>query len=97
MHQVIKSFKVLQNDPNPFNPHTTIEYEIPKTGQVEVSIIDMNGRLVKSLMNNKQQAGLHSVIWNGQNVSGVKVASGFYIYMVNYNGSIISKKMILIK
>lgn len=97
MQAIIKSFKLRQNYPNPFNPSTTIEYELPKTGKVEVSIFDMNGRLVKNIVNQSQPAGSHKVVWNGQSRSGQKVASGFYVYMVKFGKSVSAKKMLFIK
>lgn len=97
MQAIVKSFKLMQNYPNPFNPSTTIQYEIPKPGKVEVKIFDINGRLVKKIIRQNQQAGLQKVIWNGQNKSGVKVASGFYVYTVKFENAILSKKMILLK
>ena len=93
----IKSFKLHQNYPNPFNPSTTIEYNIPKSGYVEVAIYDLRGRLVKTLVKEKQIKGNHKVVWYGVNKYGKKVVSGFYIYSIKFENSISSKKMILIK
>lgn len=97
MAKIIKSFKLQQNYPNPFNPSTTIQYEIPKSGKVELKIYDINGRLVKELLSDFQQAGLHKKKWNGLNESGKKVSSGFYVYTVKFENSVYSKKMILLK
>ena len=97
LQNIVKSFKLMQNYPNPFNPSTTIQYEIPKTGKVEVSIFDINGRLIKNVVNQTQQAGSRRVVWNGQNKSGVQVASGLYVYTVKFENTILSKKMILLK
>ena len=94
---IIKSLKLLQNYPNPFNPSTTIEYNIPKSGHVEVAIYDLGGRLIKTLIRKNQIKGKHKVIWDGKNQFGKKVVSGFYIYSIKYENSISSKKMILIK
>ncbi|VAX26894.1 hypothetical protein MNBD_IGNAVI01-2793 [hydrothermal vent metagenome] len=97
IQNVVKSFKLMQNYPNPFNPSTTIQYEIPDKSNVEVTIYDLTGRVVNRLVNQYQQAGLHSVVWNGKNQFGIRVASGFYIYSVKYKNNISSKKMILLK
>ena len=97
IESVISSFKLLQNYPNPFNPSTTIEYEIPKSGKVEVSIYDLNGRLIKILVNANQNQGNHKVNWDGVNQSGKKVSSGFYVYSIKFENSVSSKKMILVK
>jgi len=94
---IIKSFKLLQNYPNPFNPSTSIEYEIPKSGGVEISIYDLNGRLVKTLVQENQQQGRHQVIWDGLDKSNQKVVSSFYIYSIKFDNTTLSKKMVLIK
>jgi len=94
---IVKSFKLMQNYPNPFNPSTTIHYEIPKAGEIEISIFNMNGRLIKNIVNQNQQAGTHKVVWNGINKTGNKVSSGLYIYTVRFEDTISSKKMILLK
>lgn len=94
---IIKSFKLLQNYPNPFNPSTSIEYEIPKSGGVEISIYDLNGRLVKTLVQENQQQGRHKVIWDGLDKSNQKVVSSFYIYSIKFDNTTLSKKMVLIK
>ena len=97
MQAIVKSFKLRQNYPNPFNPSTTIRYEIPEKGKVEVSIFDLNGKLIKNLVNRYQTAGSHQIVWKGENQAGQKVASGFYIYTVKFNNTVSSKKMLLIK
>jgi len=97
LSHIVKSFKLLQNYPNPFNPSTTIQYEIPKDGEVEISIYDLTGRLIRTIVNQNQQAGTHSAVWNGQTESGSKVASGMYMYTVKYANTVSSKKMLLIK
>jgi FlgD Ig-like domain len=94
---VIQSFRLMQNYPNPFNPSTTIEYEIPQAGEVEVRIFDLNGRLVKTIEKKAQASGTYQVRWDGKNEEGLRVASGLYLYSVQYENAIYSKKMILIK
>jgi len=95
--RIVKSFKLMQNYPNPFNPSTTIQYEIPKAGKVEVQIFDIGGQLIKNIYSETQKAGSQKVVWNGQNNSGARVASGLYIYTVKFENSVFSKKMILLK
>lgn len=94
---IIKSFTLSQNYPNPFNPSTSIEYEIPKSGGVKISIYDLNGHLVKTLVQENQQQGKHQVVWDGLDRSNQKVVSGFYIYSIKFDNATLSKKMILIK
>jgi hypothetical protein len=94
---VIKTFALLQNYPNPFNPNTTIEYQLPKTGNVEIKIFSINGQLVKTLESSHQIAGTHSVVWDGRNNGGQTVASGLYIYQVAFENSVLAKKMMFVK
>jgi hypothetical protein len=95
--KVIHSFQLYQNYPNPFNPSTIIEYDIPKTGMVEINIYNIQGRLVKKLDNSVHQSGSQKVVWDGRDNIGAKVASGVYFYQVRYSGNTITKKLMLIK
>ena len=97
IEHIITSFKLLQNYPNPFNPSTTIEYEIPKSGNVEISVYDLSGRVIKTLLNENQQKGNFKIVWDGTNQSDQKVSSGFYVYSIKFDNAVFSKKMILIK
>jgi hypothetical protein len=94
---VLASFVLYQNYPNPFNPSTTIQYNIPKSGEVEVKIFDVQGRLIRSLGKTYRQAGIHSFIWDSRVNSGVIAASGTYFCHVLFNGSSLVKKLLLIK
>jgi hypothetical protein len=85
-------FSVKQNFPNPFNPVTRISYEIPTDVIVSLKIYDISGREIKQLLNEKQNAGYYSVIFNGENFS-----SGIYLYRLIAGNNIVTKKMILIK
>ena len=95
--RILKSFKLSQNYPNPFNPSTSIEYEIYKPGKVEISIFDLNGRLVNTLIQENQPQGRHKVNWDGLDKSNQRVCSGFYIYSIHFDNTTLSKKMVLIK
>ena len=94
---VPSSFTLNQNYPNPFNPSTSISFSIPETANVEVEIRDINGRLIKSLSNSIQKAGLTNLIWNSTNEEGLNVSAGVYFYSVKVNSNIQTKKMILLK
>ena len=94
---VPNSFTLNQNYPNPFNPSTSISFSIPETANVEVEIRDINGRLIKSLSNRIQKAGLTNLIWNSTNEEGLNVSAGVYFYSVKVNNNIQTKKMILLK
>ena len=90
-------FHVYQNYPNPFNPSTTIRYSIPKSGNVIISIYDINGNLISTLLKAQQNAGTHEVSWNGKNNSEMPVVSGVYLYKVQAGNSSKISKMILLK
>lgn len=90
-------FELSQNYPNPFNPTTKIAYSLPQNSYVSIKVYDMLGREVKTLANTEMLAGNHSVDWNGDDNSGIKVASGAYIYKITASNFVAVKKMILIK
>ena len=75
-------FKVYQNYPNPFNPSTTIRYLLPEAGNVAINIYDIEGKIISTLLNNKQSPGTYEVTWNGKNKQGMPVVSGVYFYKI---------------
>jgi hypothetical protein len=90
-------FYVYQNYPNPFNPSTTIRYSISKPDNVIINIYDINGSLISTLLNSKQNTGVHEVSWNGVNNDGMPVVSGVYLYKVQSGNSSKISKMILLR
>ncbi len=97
-------FSLGQNYPNPFNPSTTIRFALPEPARVVLTVYDILGRQVKSLVDGHQEAGVRSVEWDGTNESGVRVVSGVYFYRVEFvpaadpgRWSVEQKKMILLK
>ena len=78
VQSVPTQYKIYQNYPNPFNSNTTIHYELPENGQVEIAIFNMAGQLVKSLVNDYQDAGYHQVGWDSNNYNGIPMPSGLY-------------------
>lgn len=86
------SYVLEPNFPNPFNPKTTICFQITKQGKVVLRIYDVLGRSVQNLIDAKFQAGRHTVTWDGRDDSGQCVASGVYIYRLETGNKIISKK-----
>ena len=86
-----------QNYPNPFNPTTNIKFNIPTSSNVNLSIYNVKGQLVKTLVNDKFAAGEHSVTWNGVDNNNNTVASGVYFYKLDANGSTEMRKMLLMK
>lgn len=93
----IVDYNLGQNYPNPFNPSTTINYTVPVTSNVQIDIFDLNGRLVKTLINKTRNAGDHSVSWDGKDNSSVSVSTGTYFYQVRVGSFVQAKKMLLIK
>ena len=86
-----------QNYPNPFNPETKISYKLPENGFVSLTIHDLLGRKIKTLVSDYQQAGQYSVTWNGKDETGNSLASGIYLYTLKTGNILQSKKMILMK
>jgi hypothetical protein len=91
------AFRLLRNYPNPFNPSTTIMYEIVGTSEIRIRIFDTRGALIRDLLNESQPAGLHQVVWDGTDNGQVHVSSGMYISVVQCGGQVLSRKMILMK
>ena len=96
-YAVPDKYSLSQNYPNPFNPETTIEYALPKSGFVEITIFDTNGKLVRQLVSGQQQVGNHWVKWNGRNDSGTQVSSGVYFAKMKAGAFRQTNKMILMK
>ncbi|MCD6379328.1 T9SS type A sorting domain-containing protein, partial [bacterium] len=86
-----------QNCPNPFNPSTTIKFNLKNKGHVSIQIYDVAGRLVNTLVNDVREAGRYTETWNGINNRGANVASGVYFYRMNAEDYSDTKKMILLR
>jgi hypothetical protein len=87
-----------QNFPNPFNPATTVAFDLAKPAMVRIGIYDVSGRLVKTLIDRSMEAGSHEVGWNGMNNAGTGVPSGMYFYrMTTSDGFTATRKMILLR
>jgi hypothetical protein len=90
-------FNVFQNFPNPFNPITTLKYDLPEDSFVEITIYDMLGNVVNNLVNRNQRRGYKSVQWNATNDQGQPVSTGVYLYRIEAGDYRQTKKMILLK
>ena len=90
-------FAIHQNYPNPFNPVTTLRYDLPEQGHVRITIYDMLGRDVKTLVNRYQDPGYRSIIWDATNDYGKPVSAGIYLYQIQTNNFLKTRKMILVK
>lgn len=92
-----KEFSLSQNYPNPFNPKTNIKYGLKHDVQVKITVYDIMGRVVKTLVDEYQTAGYKSVIWDGTNGSNREISSGVYFYKIEAGSFVSTKKMLLLK
>jgi Leucine-rich repeat (LRR) protein len=83
--------------PNPFNPVTTLRYDLPEDALVNITIYDMMGRLVNNLVSSTQNAGYKSIQWNATNNIGKPVSAGLYLYTIEAGKFRQTKKMVLLK
>jgi hypothetical protein len=90
-------YELVQNYPNPFNPDTKIQFNLPSAGKVLLTVININGQKVATLVDRSMDAGVHLVTWDGRNEIGASVASGVYFYRIEVNGFQQTKKMMLLK
>jgi len=92
-----EAFALHQNYPNPFNPITTLRYDLPENSFVNITVYDLLGKKVKTLVNTTQNAGFKSVIWNATNNQGNPVSAGVYLYKIQAGEFVQTKKMVLLK
>jgi VCBS repeat-containing protein len=95
--EIPDSYTLSQNYPNPFNPTTSIQYQLPEATGVKIAVFDMQGRLVRTIVNQEQKAGTYTVQWDGRSESGVQAASGMYIYQIRTESFVSTKRMMLVK
>jgi hypothetical protein len=88
-------FALCQSRPNPFSDHTAIRYSVPRPLDVNLAVYDLSGRLVTTLVNGKQPAGWHNVVWNRTNGKGSRVASGVYFYKLNSGTYRTTRKLVI--
>ncbi len=86
-----------QNFPNPFNPRTTIPFHLPVSSHVHLSVLDLLGRRIITLVNEILPTGSHDIEWNGRNAEGNPVSSGVYLYRLKTGKTSLTKKMLLLK
>ena len=92
-----QSFTLEQNYPNPFNPSTTILYNLSSDELISFEIFNLNGKKVRTLVNEYQNSGPKKVIWNGDNNHGKQVPAGMYLYSLIAGDVKQTKKMLLVK
>ncbi|KAA3601521.1 MAG: T9SS C-terminal target domain-containing protein [Calditrichaeota bacterium] len=95
--QLPETFALKQNFPNPFNPTTKINFDLPISSKVKLEIFNLLGQKVRTLVDRKINAGFNSVTWNGKNDFGNQVSSGIYIYKIQTEDFTQSKKMVFLK
>jgi hypothetical protein len=90
-------FSINSAYPNPFNPITTLRYDLPEQSLVNITIYDLLGREIRTLVNTTQDAGFKSVLWNATNDYGKPVSAGVYLYQIQAGEFVQTKKMVLLK
>jgi hypothetical protein len=90
-------FALEQNQPNPFNPTTTIRFVVPAAVRAVLSIYSTDGRLVRTLFDDVATPGANEVTWDGRDASGTGVSSGVYFYRLSAGKSSATRKMVLLK
>ncbi len=90
-------FALKPNHPNPFNPATTISYDLPQAVEVKLEIFDVLGRRVRTLVQQRQPAGRYTITWNGRNEQGRQVASGVFIYKLSAGDFVQSRRMAFVR
>jgi hypothetical protein len=91
------AFALRQNDPNPFNPRTTIRFEMKLPAHALLQVFDVAGRLVTTLVNEERSSGTQEVIWQGKDSNGKQVATGVYLYKLRTADFVETRRMVLLK
>lgn len=91
------SFELSQNYPNPFNPQTVIQYNLPRSCKITLTIYNMLGQKVRTLVDEPKKARGYKVIWDGEDDIGKEVASGIYFYQLKAGDYTETRKMLLLK
>ena len=87
----------IRSYPNPFNPETTIEYNLKSSSQVSITIYDVQGKQVRLLSNDNRQAGTHTIKWDGLNESGSQVPSGVYFIRISAGNETLNHRIVMMK
>jgi hypothetical protein len=93
---VSPSLELAQNAPNPFRRATSIRFSLPHTGAVSLRVVDVSGRVVKTLVDGELPAGVHQRVWNGRGIGERPVAAGVYFYQLQTPGRVQSRKMLML-
>ncbi len=94
---MVPSFVLKQNYPNPFNPETTIIYEVSNQTGVMLKILNLLGQEIRTLVNEEKPAGFYNVVWDARDNTGQQVASGIYVYRLETQDFVQTRKMVLLQ
>jgi M6 family metalloprotease-like protein len=89
--------ELFQNDPNPFNPLTRIRFSLPTRSRVTLTVYDIRGKRVTTLLDGIHDAGVNEIIWDGRNAHGAPVATGVYFYQLRAGKKLLTKKLTILK
>ena len=92
-----REYALSQNFPNPFNPTTTLRYDLPEQRFVHLTIYNQLGQPIRTLVNREESAGYKSVVWDARDNNGKQVSTGIYFYRIEVNGFTQTRKMVLLK
>jgi len=87
----------MRNYPNPFNGSTIIRYNVEKSGQVNLNIMDITGHIVRTLVHTHQQTGVYETSWDGKDDNGRELASGIYIAVLKNDQNFFTRKLIMVR
>ena len=88
---------MLHGWPNPFNPSTTLSFDLPAAGRASLRVCDISGRRIRILLDAEQPAGRHEIVWDGRDAAGRPVASGIYLARLEAAGATATRRLVLLK
>lgn len=97
LQAIPSEFHLAQNYPNPFNPSTLIRFQLPVSSDVTLSIYNMQGQLVRTLVSGEKAAGVYNVTWDTTDNTGLRAASGVYVFRIQAGARVQARRMVLIK
>lgn len=97
LRNIPKAYDLAHNFPNPFNPETSIKFQLPKDGYVSLDIYNMLGQRVRTLVAEEKKAGYYQVVWDGRDQHGIVVANGIYLYRLKAGNYEKTRKMVMLK
>ena len=92
-----KQFRLFQNYPNPFNSITRLEYQVPRSSHIKISVINILGQTIAKLIDENQDAGYYVTTWDGRDENGVDVASGTYLILLQTEKTRLAQKAAVIR